>query len=242
MKTNTIILFCCFLLSSCDSETAFDCIKKPGSTVTQFVETSMFDTVILKDNIDLVVSNGDTSVFVESGKNLLPKIRFETVNNILTISNDNTCNWSRKYTAATVYLSHPDLKEIQLLGYGNLTAIDTLIFNYLRIISLDSSSDVDLTLSGNKLYISSNNISNFNLDGEVWELNAGFYYGDGILEARNLLVDYAIITHTGTNTMRIKPLSRLEGTINNIGSIEIYAAPAEIEIKLNGSGRIIKKY
>ena len=242
MRIPTIILALSILLFSCDSETAFDCIKKTGITATQIIDVGSFDKIVLEDNIDLVILPGDTSVFIVSGKNLLPKISFETSNNILTIANTNKCNWTRQYTAATVYLSHPDIKEILLLGYGNLSSEDTLIINSLRIIALESPSDVDLTLSGFKLSISSNNISNFRLNGKVTELNAGFYSGDGIFDARNLKTENAYITHSGTNTMRINTRGLLEGSVNNVGNLEIFTAPYEIKMEVNGKGRIIKKY
>lgn len=242
MRISGFILTLSILLFSCDSETAFDCIKKPGTIETQRIEAGSFDKIVLEDNIDLVISTGDTSVLIVSGKNLLPKISFVTANNILTITNVNKCNWTRQYTAATVYLTHPDLKEIQLLGYGNLTSEDTLSISKLRIISLESPSDVDLTLSGFKLYISSNNISNFHLNGMVSELSAGLYYGDGILDASNLRVENAYITHSGTNTMKINTRGLLEGSINNVGNLEIYSAPSEMKIEINGKGKIIKKY
>ncbi len=242
MKIQAIILTISILLLSCDSETAFDCIKKTGTIETQIIDVGSFNKIVLEDNIDLVISTGDTSLIIVSGKNLLPKINFETSDNILTITNTNKCNWTRQYTAATVHLSHPDLKEILLLGYGNLSSEDTLIISSLRIITLDSPSDVDLTLSGFKLSISSNNISNFHLRGEVSNLSAGFYFGDGILNASELKTENAFVTHSGTNTMRIMTIGLLEGSVNNIGNLEIFTAPSEIKMEVNGKGQIIKKY
>jgi len=219
-----------------------NCFKKSGSIETQVINIEPFQSITLHENISIVLDNGPQKVTLSAGSNLISRINFSVINNRLTIQNDNVCNWTRDYGEITVTISHPSLEEIELLGYGSVSSLDTLSFGQLRIISLDSPSDIYLVVNGTKLSISSNNVSNFHLSGYLEELDVGFYYGDGILYAHDLNTRQINIDHRGTNSLHLHPGESLTGTMQGAGNTIIYYKPLERDVNILGTGKLIERY
>ena len=226
---------------SCDSENAMDCVKKSGDTVTNVVSVDPFDKIRVYNNINLILKNGpEIAISIEGGKNLLHKVDFEVLDNILVISNDNNCNWVRSYRDLNVVVTHPGISDIYLQGYGILSSYGTLDVHDLRIIVDNSSSDIDLKLTGNRLTITSNYVSNIYLSGNLNQLDVQFYNNDGILFARNLNVDNINFEHWGTNSMKVSPSQLLSGEIRSFGNVELFSNPKVIEVEYLGDGQVIK--
>jgi len=229
------------ILFSCDSENALDCVKKSGNTVTNEVSVDPFDKIRVYDNINLILKNGpEIGISIEGGKNLLPKINFEVLDNILIISNDNSCNWVRSYRDLNVFVTHPGISDIYLQGYGTLSSYGTLEVQDLRIIVEGSTSDIDLILAGDQLTITSNYISNIYLSGNLNQLNVQFYNNDGILFASELNAVSINFEHWGTNSMKVSPSQLLSGEIRSFGNVELFSDPKVIEVKYLGDGQVIK--
>ena len=238
-----IIFFCIyFAMLACNSENAFDCIKKTGPVVMDVVPVADFDKISLHDNINLIlVSGNDMMVQIEAGKNLISKISFYVSDNTLIIENLNTCNWVRDYKAINVYVTNPSLVEVHMHGYGSVISKDTLHTGYLSIISTDSPGDVNLVIEGDALYIVSNNLANFTIAGSLDFLKVGFYFNDSKFFGKNLQVNKIEIDHNGINTIMVSPSDQLMGIIGNTGNVEIYTDPPVIDLKYLGSGRLIRK-
>ncbi|MCH8233001.1 MAG: DUF2807 domain-containing protein [Bacteroidetes bacterium] len=232
----------CITLLACNSENAFDCIKKTGPVVIDAVPVADFDKISLHDNINLIlVSGNDMMVQIEAGKNLLSKISINVTDNILIIENLNTCNWVRDYKAINVYVTNPSLVEVHMHGYGSVISKDTLHTGYLSIISTDSPGDVSLVIEGDALYIVSNHLANFTIAGSLDFLRVGFYFNDSKFYGKNLQVKKIELNHNGINTIMISPSDQLTGIIGNTGNVEIYSDPPVIDLKYLGSGRLIRK-
>jgi len=232
---------CLILLIGCQEPSSI-CFKKSGQVESQIIDLESFRYVTIQDNISLILANGAPQVILTTGNNLVPRIDFSVLNDRLTIQNLNVCNWTRDYAEVTVTITHPNLEEIELLGYGSVKSADTLSVDQLRIISLDSPSDIFMLVKGNRLLISSNNVSNFELSGTLEEMHVGFYNGDGILFARKLQVNTIVVDHRGTNNMHIFPILSLEGSIQGAGNIILHNKPDKLDVKMTGSGKLITKY
>ncbi len=240
---NNIYFSCiCIALLACNSENAFDCIKKTGPVVVDALSISDFDKISLHDNINLIlVSGSDMMVQIEAGKNLISKISFKVTDKTLIIENLNTCNWVRDYKAINVYVTNPSLVEVHMHGYGSVISKDTLHTGYLTIISTDSPGDVNLVIEADALYIVSNHLANFTITGSLDFLRVGFYFNDSKFYGKNLQVKKIELNHNGINTIMISPSDQLTGIIGNTGNVEIYSNPPLIDLEYLGSGRLIRK-
>lgn len=217
------------------------CFISNGDIVSQTVDVPVFNEITINDNISLELSTGPQAVSITAGKNILNNIEFNVQDESLTISNLNKCNWARKYKDITVSISHPDLNSILLLGFGKVYSKDTLKYNELTLISRDSPSPIRLVLDLDKFFLSTNNVSNIELSGYVRNLQAGIYTADGIIDAKNLIVDEFEIMHRGFNTVSINPVKKLSGELLGPGILELYYEPVINELVVKG-GKLIQKY
>ena len=229
-----------FVLFGC-SETP-DCFQSRGATISTTIDVPSFNAITLYDDISLIITNGPQNVMATTGENLQSKLHFDVVDQTLSIRNFSSCNWARSYEKTTITISLPDFREIQLLGFGTLESEKLVSSTQLRIISLDSPSDVDISLNGGNLSISSNNVSNFKLTGTVENLDVGFYYGDGILFAQSLDANNITITHKGSNAMHLAPQTSLTGELSGQGNIHLHHNPSQLDVKVSGTGKLVTEY
>lgn len=226
------------LVVSCNNP-EFRCLKSLGELENAIVETADFNTIVLNDNIDLVLQSGPLMIAVEAGANLHPFIDFDVADSQLTISNSNTCNWIRKYKKPQVTITHPNLEKLELLGFGHVRSEGTFFIQKLRITALDSPSDVDLEIEGSELQISSNNVSNFKLKGRVGAAYIGHFYNDGIIDARALMLEHLFVDHRGMNSMHFSVQSHVEGTLSGNGNLFLYSDTDRVEVVTTGAGKVL---
>jgi len=221
----------------CNNEGGLDCFRKAGDTIVKQVEVPYFETIILHDDVNLVLVPDSTAyIRIVGGTNILNKVKVESVGESITIYNENSCNWVRGNHPIEVFISNPSLKGIELYGYGHVTNVDTLGIEYLKIVSQDSPSDVNLTLRGGSLRVVSNSYSNFYITGTVDQLNVGFYYNEGMFLGESLEASQVSFSHNGHNLIKIKSDFHVVGSIENSGNVVIYGVPTIINIDVTGSG------
>lgn len=242
MKATLIFLLSLWAFFSCDSEDAFDCIKKTGDIVETELSPEDFHQLHVYDGINVYLSQGEeTRIILKTGENLVKKIRFEFNDGVLSIYNDNTCNWVRSYDDLAVYITVNQLQQIKLWGYGNVKSLDTLRFDHLNVESKDGTGDIDLTIQCNSVNVVSNSISNITLSGRVDKLSVGYYYNDGWFHGEKLIARTVSVNHLGTNGIAIYPVEKLKVYIERNGEVYYYNDPDELETEIAGSGQLINK-
>ena len=94
-----LILLIAVTFSSCKKKNLGDCFKSTGEITEEVRETDTFSKIIVRDNIEVILSPSTTnSITVSAGKNLIDKIITETNGDTLLISNNNSCNWVRDFS------------------------------------------------------------------------------------------------------------------------------------------------
>src|SRR5664279_908967 len=89
---NLVCLLLCLQVLACSCKRD-GCTLSPGTRTRETRNLSSFNEIILYDKINLVVTQDSVQrVTVEAGENLVPGIRTDVANNILTIKNNNKCN------------------------------------------------------------------------------------------------------------------------------------------------------
>ncbi len=145
------ILLCIFLLFllSCKKENMCDCIKSTGKIKFQERIVGDFSNIWLEDNINIILKPDTINkITIEAGENLLKLIHTEIKNNYLYITNENRCNWVRKFDIPiNAYISLKKLDTISYWGSGNISCTDTLKNAIFQIDVHDGSGTVDLTIN-----------------------------------------------------------------------------------------------
>lgn len=224
------------------NETGFDCIKKAGNTATVTLTLPPFHSLNINDGINIIIKEGNfQEVKLTTGENLITGIK-TVVDSLgfLNISSDNTCNWVRSYKAITLHITLNKLVRINHHGFGDLRSDGILHFDDFSVNVKDGTGDVHLEIDNKKLYIVSNTMSNFFISGNTESFIAGFYYNDGICNAKELLAKKVSITHLGTNTIEVTASESLTGSIKGTGNI-IYHGDPEVTVSITGDGKLIKQ-
>jgi hypothetical protein len=246
---NTLRLITCLFLinavfQSCNQEDAFDCVKSTGAIRSEQRIVPAFHTIILKDNIYLILdTTAAQNAVVEAGKNLLPKIDISTTGDTLIISNKNTCEWVRsaKYpVTVTVGIPAEGLTLIHQ-GYGKVTSAGTLSARSITVYSESAGGNIDLQIQSASLTMYSNTHALINLTGKADNAFLWINKGIGRIHAENLQVQHCTVKHAGSNEIRVYPLDTLQVEILQNGNVAYYHEPASLISSIRGTGKLIKR-
>jgi hypothetical protein len=226
------------VISSCDQGDVTDCFKKKGKNTTVEYTLGFFHTVVVLDEVDIYLLNGvDQRVEVSAGKNLLPAIRLEVEDSVLTIRNKNVCNWVREPGNPGVYLYSNRLRRAEIYDYSNFYSTDTLELKKVELFS-DGTGNFDLLINVDTLLIESIYISNFKISGKVDFLKI-YFTDDSRFDGKKLVSDYNRIDHTGSNLIELYPIKELSGVINSTGDIHYYHEPELVNVTINHTGQLV---
>ncbi len=245
---NFVYLVAMVFLFSCNSENVPDCFQNSGSIVQQEFVVEFFDKITVFERIELVVKDDPTpKVIVETGKNLMSDIEVRVENGRLILLNNNACNLTRNYGITKVYVSSPNLTEIQNSSGLNVMSDGILNYANLRLISEDfndpsvthTDGDFDLQVNSNRIDIVFNNLSNIFISGSVNNLFIGFYSGDGRFEGANLIAQTIDIFQRSSNDMIVNPQQSLKGEIRGTGDVISLNRPPIVEVEQFYTGKLI---
>ena len=223
---------------SCDNENSADCFKKTGDIVTREFPLESFHSIVVIDEMDVYLENGSNQrVEVIAGKNLIPEIHLEVKDSILTITNNNRCNWTRTPGNPGIYIQNDHLRRIEIYDYVNFNAVDSLHLNKLQIFS-DGTGNFDMMLDVDSLQIESIYISNFKLAGKTRFLEI-LVKDDSQLNARGLISDFSVVHHRGSNLIEVFPVEELSGEISSTGNLCYYHVPEFLDVKISHTGKLI---
>lgn len=236
-----VVVFAVFLFS-CNKEKAWDCVKSTGEITTEIRKITVFDKIVLNDNIDVFLI-ADTSNFVEikAGKNIIPKIETTVENNALIIKNNNKCNWVRSYeTPIEVYVHYLDIHYIEVRGVGDLVSTNLIQVDSLRIDAWESVSSIDIDVDCQ--YFSSGfhtGTADLTISGTA---NQAYFYinPNAYLNALAFESNYLSITSSSPSECYLHSNASLNVVINYLGNIYYKGTPQTITLEENHDGKLIE--
>lgn len=235
------------LVFSCNSEDAIDCFQNAGNIIQQDYTLDNFDKITVFERSQLFISEGEFSVVLETGENLVNDIDIKVANGRLIIENNNACNITREYGITKVFVSAPNITEIRNSSGLKVIGENTLSYPNLTLLSEDLEEedafhidgDFELDLDVENLIITQNGLSNFFLTGNVVNLDLNFLFGDARFEGRNLVVETADVYHRGTNDIIINPQQELTGTMLSTGDMIVVNTPPVFNVEVLYTGQLI---
>lgn len=219
-----------------------DCLKSTGKIKKQERIVGDFTNIWLEDNVNIILTP-DTidKITIEAGENLMELIHTEIKDNYLYITNENRCNWVRRFDISiNAYISLKKLDTICYWGSGNISCTDTLKNNLFQIDVHDGSGTVDLTIDTEESRLKIHTgPPTLNIKGRT-KNSIVYQFGTGMIDARNLISEYTYLKNFGTNDCYVNVTKELEAKINDIGNVYYIGNPYSIKTEYTGSGKLIK--
>lgn len=236
-----------FIITSCGISE--DCFKGKGNPITQTFPLENFTKIKIHDGVGLVIKEGlNYEVKITTTDNILPNLEVKLENDMLVVKDNSTCNIARDYGLTTVYVTTPNLTEIHCKTDQDIKSDGVLSYPNIALYSIDVSDgagtgDFYLNLVSDNIYIESNNVSNFYLNGTSESMYVFFSWGNGRIQAENLAVNSIIFYHRGSNDMILHPINILTGSIFATGNVILKNNPNQTPTVLElYKGKLINNF
>jgi hypothetical protein len=232
---------------SCAKDNAPDCIQSAGVVMTIEQNIEPFDRILVNENIELFLLQGsEYHLKIESGEHLISDVNYTIDNSgLLTLSDNNQCNWVRSYVPTKIFVTTPILKEIRSNTQYTIKSEGMLTFPNLKLISENfnedniSSGDFNLIVQNESLSIISNNISQFFISGSTDTLFVGFYSGTTAFFGANLLAQNVEISHRSSHDITVHPVQSLSGVLRSTGNLISVNEPPNVDVSVLYTGSLI---
>jgi hypothetical protein len=215
-------------------EKPLDCVKSSGPNQSKVFEGLTFTKILVNKNISVVLIEGDAyKVEVQTGENLINDIEVNVSGDLLTLSDNTSCNWVRDYGETVVYVTAPNITDIYSKTGQNVTSSGVLTYPNLHLVLMDDNDgfsgtgtgDIILEVDNQSIYIENNEMGRFYITGNTQNLQVNFYEGGGVFHGENLYANNIAFYHRGSNDLYFRPLNSLEGDIYNVGDVNCYSRP-----------------
>lgn len=240
-----IIASMTLLLNACKKENN-PCLKSTGSIQREMRSVPDNIRVIkLEKNINLFIEQ-DTfnAIVIEAGENLMDFIDTDVEGDMLTITNNNKCNFLRSFRKdINAYLTIKDIDSVECNGSGNLTIADTfytdrVVFNLSR-----TTGDIDVAIhckSGSRFNLHQG-VSNVTIRGYT-RSNVAYNSGHGYFFMKDLYAYFHQVNSASSGDCIVGKVHTMFVLLNSSGDIIYYEKPEELDIwEYHGSGKLIDK-
>ncbi|MBO9153383.1 head GIN domain-containing protein [Chitinophaga sp. GCM10012297] len=222
------------ILTGCARENVYG----SGQVVTEERQIDRFEEVTIDGPVEVHIKQGQLAPLkVEAEDNVMRIIETYVSGNTLRVKIRNGVNLKR-FRPIHVYIQGETWKKIVFSGSGSLTGTDTIrstSFSY----EINGSADANLKLDANEVRMHLNGSGNLRLEGKsnsyFSEIN-----GSGDVNAQELQTATANVNVNGSGEQTIWVSDRLDARINGSGNIRYKGTPGTVNVKIAGSGKVIK--
>ena len=245
MKKLLYILLFVFTCA-CNSESASDCLQLDGDIIREYRSVEPFSKILVNEGIEMIIKEGaEYEIEVESGKNLMNDIKVEVINDQLILTDNNSCNYFRKYNVTKIYVTAPNITEIRSSTQFDIKSNGVLNYSEITIMSEDyrekfqTVGDFYLEINNESFRVVFNNLSNCYISGQTETLNVNFASGNGRFEGENLIANSVSIYHRGSNDIIVHPIQTLTGNLYGTGDLISVNEPETTEVIEHYQGKLI---
>jgi hypothetical protein len=226
-----------------------DCVQSTGALVVKDIPVTAFTKIKVYRGIEVVITDGpEYKVQIEAGANFIDNVEVQQNGNQLIFKDEVSCNWVRAYGTTRILVTTPTLEEIYSKTERNISSNGVLTYPNLTVTSFDKDADGEagagtgdftLTLSNDLITINNNNVSRFYLSGQTNTAKFNFYFGDGRIEAQNLVAQNIEVFHRGSNDMIVHPVQKITGVLNSTGNLILNTVPTLVDVQELFMGHIV---
>ena len=221
------------VFNSCEKPS--DCVESTGDIILKEVAVQPFKRIKVYRGIEVVITQGaEYKVQIQAGENFIDNVEVQQNGDQLIFKDDASCNWVRTYGTTKILVTTPTLEEVYSKTERNISSNGVLTFDNLTFTSFDKDADGEtgagtgdfiIAVNNTTLTINNNNVSRFYLSGQTTNANLNFYFGDGRIEAANLIAENVVVYHRGSNDMIVHPVQSITGVMNSTGNIILMNVP-----------------
>lgn len=233
LKSSFLLLTTALCISSC-----MDCIKGDGNIVTidRTSEITEFNEIELNGSYSMEITQDSAfSILLDGDENILHAITTKVVDGKLIVESRSGKCFSSGSTIL-IRVSLPNLSYVELNGSGNINC-DSLRAEKLSVLIAGSgnfrfsklntqSLDAKITGSGNLNFSGKANETNYRIDGS------------GNIRSFNLEQNNSVVEINGSGNVYVSFLESLTGVINGSGNVFYKTTTGQINITVNGSGKV----
>lgn len=224
-----------FFLSSCDN--ALSCLEKSTGIEKEVLNLPSFTKLEIKGNVDIELSNGDVQTVIEADGSVVDLIDYSVDNETLKVSFEPACK-TFKSRKIKLIISTRQLDYMLFDGQGEVYSSNILKYPKLTLDPKSGVMDVNLKVEMSYLGIETGGISSFKLSGKSNDLWIGNYGGDGLVDARGLVVNNAVILHKGTNVLKLNVVNSIDAKLQSTGDVLLFQTPTTVKEEFTNTGRI----
>ena len=222
MKRLIVFSLLLLVIFSCTKE----CWETVGDDIIETRKIDAFDQMLINDNFTIHLIQDSLSFVELSGKsNLVSNIETIVENNMLTISDKNTCGLTKGYHPNEIFVHCKDITKIDIPGSVNIYSKDTLFFDQLSINVVGDVLNWDFKIKSDKLRIELHSvIGEMKIQGQVDQV---FLYTSGRNQCffRNLHCNFASINHTSLGNYYLTVKEKINISLNGSGDFYCYGNP-----------------
>ncbi|PZR28399.1 MAG: hypothetical protein DI535_07100 [Citrobacter freundii] len=242
MKRNIALLFLLLCLTvifySCQKP---GCTGNAGPSATQLRPLSSFSKVELRDNINLVLIQGnEEKIEITGPQNVIANVTTEVINNSLTIANKTECRWLRdpdEKITARLYLK--TLESFEYNGSGDVTNEDTLRGSLMGFNSDEGAGIIDLKVNVDEIAVRIFK-ENASMIFHGYARHCGTYTNArGILDLSELQTKSMYIIYSGLADTHVNVSEGIEAYVRYRGNVYCKGNPVIIRQEYFSSGRLI---
>jgi hypothetical protein len=226
MRKLNVIFSLLLVFTACKKAADRPCFKSVGESTTLEVSVGSFDRMLLKEHLKYVlVQDTVEKVVITGGKNLVNFISVDVTDGLLTVLNENRCNFLRSYEKkVTVEIHFKSLINLEYIGTEDLTNKDTLSLGWFTMLIRDGAGPVKL---------------NFNADAVFATVSHGWgdFTFNGVVNHANLNVR----SNGFCDTYGLKVLDSLTVVSNTQGSVKVNANNTILRAETDADGSIYYK-
>ena len=222
------------ILSGCSRENFYG----SGQVITEERAVERFEEVTIEGPVEMHISQGaQLPVKIEAEDNVMRIIETYVSGSTLRVKIRNGVNLKR-FKPIHVYLQTETWKRVHFSGSGSLNGPDTIHASQFTY-EISGSANARLKLNANEVRTYVNGSGNLLLEGKS---NAYFseINGSGDLGAQEFQTASADIHINGSGEQTIWVTGRLDARINGSGNIRYKGTPGTVNVKVAGSGKVIK--
>jgi hypothetical protein len=239
-----ILIVISIFLFGCD-DSLNECFNGPGKTIKKRMTLYEFNNVLVKDNIQLILKNGDLrSIEITGGENIIPMIEISIENSTLHLSNESVCPvFKDPWNNIMVVLTAPALDTIIVQSHGSLKSELPFFSERLFLIYKESPADINLNINCNYFrleYLSG--VGDIQISGSAGR-GSIFHNGHGTIDLTELNTVHLSLNMQSANHSHVRAATYYFWVFTgNAGNVYYTGEPEIIEWHKDGDGELIRVF
>lgn len=229
---------------TCKKENLCDCFKGTGKQTEETRNLEAFNQVFVQDKIDVhLIEGNEYKVRLEAGKQVIKLVKTVVENGVLTISDENKCDFTRSYKReVVVYVTLPKIRKLRNDGLGDVYMDSQFTCDTLNY-SMSNSGNLHLNLNADIVYGGMHGNGDVYMKGTVNESSIfaggqGYFYGFDAV-AQNVILT---LNTSGRMEVNVNSFLKVDMFERSTGDIYYKGQPSTIwKATFEGKGKLVDK-